>query len=435
MTPDISGYWHGVLDDGFAKATLIFELDAEGEVARLRTRTHGDLALPVEWRGERLVFEAPRVDIAVTLRLDTAAERLVGDCLHAATAFPVSFARGRPATKSQAPRRQTPAPPFPYETQAISFAARDGSHLAGTLTRPADRPARGAIVLSAWFGPVGRNQRTYGHQPMALWADVLTRSGWATLRYDKRGVGESSGDFNQATTADFAADLARAVAFLRTQPGIEPERVGLVGHSEGGHISADVAASDNRIAFCILLTPSGVPEEDTFETELFRAARIVGGTPLNAQLSIAVLRELSTACKASASGEEAAARTRAILLREGRFALELIEQRARMEAAPWRRCWLNYDHTRSMRALTCPTLVVFAGRDLQTPPSYHAPNVRAALAANPRARLVQLADLNHCLQRAKTGAPSEYGDIEETLAPEAVGTVCEWVSALKFEPA
>ena len=101
---------------------------------------------------------------------------------------------------------------------------------------------------------------------------------------------------------------------------------------------------------------------------------------------------------------------------------------ASRSASPWRRYWWSYDLTKSLRALTCPALAVFAGRDLQTPPHHHLPNVRKALAANPRASLVVLPDLNHFLQTARTGAVSEYGDIDETLAPEVIDTVCDWIA-------
>ena len=108
--------------------------------------------------------------------------------------------------------------------------------------------------------------------------------------------------------------------------------------------------------------------------------------------------------------------------------MQRIEVRAKMAASPWRRCWWNYDHTKSLRSLTCPTLVIFAGRDLQTPPRCHEPNVRAALAGNPLAKVIELQDLNHFMQPARTGAVSEYGDIDQTLAPEAIEVVCDWLA-------
>jgi uncharacterized protein len=433
MNPDISGEWTSVLDTGSAKVTLNFtlELTGDGGTARLSTRSYGELALPLVRHDARWRFDAAIVDIALELWTD--GERLVGECRHFGAAYPMSFERGPPQGRPRPPRPQTPQPPVPYETETVAFAGADGSRLVGTLTKPAGQPPHAAVVLSTWFGRVDRDQRVLGHRPFAIWADAMTRRGLATLRYDKRGAGESEGDFNRATTGDFAADLAEAVAFLKRQPGIDPARVGLFGHSEGGHISADVAAANPSIAFCILLTPSGVPEEDMFDTEMFRGAIAVGGRPLHPEQTIALQHELAAAGRDAPTPEDGVARTRTILQREaaaGRFAADRIEPRARMAASPWRRYWWNYDHTKSLAALTCPTLAVFAGRDLQTPPHHHVPNVRKALAANPRAELVELPHLNHFLQTARTGAVSEYGDIEETLAAEVIETVGDWISKI-----
>lgn len=423
-----------MLDNGFAKARLIFELvpDVDGGAAVLRTRRCGELKLPLTRRERRIMFDAAEVDISLDVEPDEARQRLDGVCRHAGAVFPVTFARGRPPAEPRTARPQTPTAPFSYGIETVSFAAEDGSRLVGTLTRPVDKPTRGAILLSSWFGRTDRDQRTFGHRPLAIWADAFTRLGLATLRYDKRGVGESGGDFHRATTADSAADLASAVAFVRTRPGLDPKRVGLFGHSEGGHISAEVAGADASIALCVMLTPTGVPEKDTFRTELFRAAIAVGGTPLDPKARINLELELTEAGRTAASGEQAVAWTKAILEREveaGRFAAERVEERAQMAASPWRRHWWNYDHTASLRRLACPTLVVFAERDLQTAPNYHAPNVRAALAGNPLATLVELGGLNHFLQRARTGAPSEYGEIEETIAPAAMSAVCDWLQS------
>jgi hypothetical protein len=431
MNPDISGDWTGVIDTGSVKATLNFKLDPaeDGGTARLATKAYGELVLPLTRHDDRWRFDAGIVEIA--LELWPAGERLVGRCRAGGALYPVQFERGTEVARPRPQRTQTPLPPFPYEVEAIAFTGADGTQRVGTLTRPTEQPVRGAVVLSSWFGRVDRDQRVLGHRPFAIWADALTRLGLVTLRYDKRGAGESGGDFNSATTGDFAAELALAVAFLRTQPGVDPARVGMFGHSEGGHIGADLAAADPTIAFCIMLTPSGVPEEAMFDTELFRGAVAVGGEPLHPERTIALAHALAAAGRDAPTPEQGVARTRAILEREaaaGRFPPERIETRARMAASPWRRYWWNYDHTRSLRALTCPTLVIFAGRDLQTPPRCHEPSVRAALAGNPRAALVELPNLNHFMQPARTGAVSEYGDIDQTLAPEAVEAVCDWLA-------
>lgn len=114
-------------------------------------------------------------------------------------------------------------------------------------------------------------------------------------------------------------------------------------------------------------------------------------------------------------------------LEAGRIPIELFERRAALAASPWRRNWIARDHLAGLRALACPVLVVFAGQDLQTAPRSHAPRIEALLAGRDNAKVVTLPGLNHFLQHAVTGAPSEYGDIEETLAPQAVAAVCDWV--------
>jgi hypothetical protein len=427
MTQDISGDWHGVLDTGTAKAKLGIRI--EGDIVRLITRTQGVAHLPLWRRDGAIGFEAPAFDLALTLTPATA--ELTGICQHNGVRYPVSFAPGLAPPAPRIPRPQTPAGPVPYEVETVTFAARDGVRLAGTLTRPRGVGPHPAVALSIWHGPNDRDQTMAGHKPFAIWADALTRLGFATLRFDKRGVGASGGIFNTTTTADAVDDLGQAVAFLRGRAEIDPARIGLMGHSEGGHISADTAAADPAIAFCVMMTPTSVAEEETFETELFRGAEAVGGEPIDRALNLRRALDLARIEREAGSTAEAVAGVRAYMtpgLEAGRLSIERFEQRAALAASPWRRAWIAYDHIAGLRALVCPVLVVFAGQDLQTAPRWHAPMIEAALAGKPNAAVVTLPGLNHFLQHAVTGAPSEYGDIQETLAPEAVATVCAWAA-------
>ena len=267
---------------------------------------------------------------------------------------------------------------------------------------------------------------------MAVWANELTRRGLITLRYDKRGTGGSGGDFAEATTADLAADLERAVGFLRQTPGVDPLRIGLLGHSEGGHIGADVAASDPAIAFCVLLTPTGIAEAETLRTELFRAAEAVGARVLEDERErrIQLQQALSAAGRDAPTAAHATAQWRALLTAaaaEGLFPSSHIEPQARAAGAPWRRYWWRYDTTASLRQLVCPILALFAGQDLQTSPAWHGPPIRAALADNPDATIIELPGLNHFLQFARTGVPSVFWVFVVFLAPVAIETVCGWV--------
>ena len=433
MISDLSEAWRGILDTGSVRAKLTVRLEPAGAggAAWLSTRTDGDIALPLVDQGDRLAFFAPDFNLGLDLRRLAGGSRLAGECRLAGCAFPVTLGRGAAAAEVHAPRPQTPRGPTPYESRAVAFLAADGARLVGTLTVPAGGGTRAAVLLCTWHGRVDRDESVAGHRPFAIWADELTRRGLATLRFDKRGAGGSDGDFDRVTTADSVADLARALAFLRSQPDIDLDRIALLGHSEGSHISADLAAADGEVAACVVLTPGGAPEAEIFATDLFRVARAVGGRPLWPERSIRFALDLSEAVRVAATEAEAVARVRAVLTREaeaGRFPAAQIARRAELVASPWQRHWQGYDPTASLSRLACPVLTVFAGRDLQAPPDRHGPRVRAALAGNPRAEIVELAGLNHLLQPAITGAPSEYGAIDQTLAPEAIETVCGWLA-------
>ncbi|WP_340646147.1 alpha/beta fold hydrolase [Phenylobacterium sp.] len=419
MTPDISGDWHGVLDTGQAKVKL--GLRFEGDTVCMNRRSGAVDPLPLRRDGDSFAFELLPVDLAFELRL--AGGRLEGTCFHNTVDFPVRVVRGVAPPTLHAIRPQTLAPPFPYEVEAVAFTGADGLSRSGTLTRPPGPGPHRAIVLSSWFGEVDRDQTVAGHRPMALWADRLTRLGFATLRYDKRGVGQSEGRFHTASTGDFAADLAAAVAFLRIRSDLGA--VGLLGHSEGGHISADVAAADPTIAFCVMMTPTGVPDEEVLEAEMFNAARVVGGVPRDFDRTVGFVRALTQASKAL-TAEESLAQAREIL-RAAAYPPERLEVRAVIAAAPWQRYWATHDHTAGLRRLTCPALVVMAGKDLQTPPRAHA---AALTAANAAATVVTLPGLNHLLQPATTGAPSEYREIATSLDPTVIKLVCDWIAAL-----
>ncbi len=429
MEQHLSGPWHGELDTGFVKVRLTFRLDVERRLAHLRTREFGEIALPLAASPGRIVFAASKVDIAVDLAHEPALDGLVGACRHGAARYPARFLRHGPERTSRGSRAQTPQPPFPYVVEEIGFEGTDGAWRAGTLTRPPGRP-RGAVIFSNWYGRTGRDQTTAGHKPFAIWADELTRRGFTTLRFDKRGTGVSGGEFASATTADLAEDLALAVAWLRDQPGVDPARIGLIGHSEGGHLSAEVAAGDLAISFCVMMTPTGARDDETLPTDLFAGVRAVGGEPVRPDEVVALGQRLIAAECAGGDLFETMAQTRAILqaaVSEGLFLADRVEARTALVASPWRRHWLAYDYTAALSRLTCPVLVVFAERDLQTPPATHGPRIRAALAQSPRATVMELPGLNHFLQTAITGAPSEYGAIAETLAPTAIATVCDWI--------
>jgi alpha/beta superfamily hydrolase len=181
-------------------------------------------------------------------------------------------------TQAQAPRRpQTPRPPFPYQVQEVTFEnTADGVSLAGTLTIPEGEEQFPAAILISGSGPQDRDETILDHKPFAVLADHLTRHGMAVLRYDDRGVGGSTGRFDAATSEDFARDAEAGFDFLRRHASIDPARVGLIGHSEGGLIAPIVAARRPEVAWIALLAGTGVNGREILLSQGERVLRAEG---------------------------------------------------------------------------------------------------------------------------------------------------------------
>src|SRR5581483_6610124 len=146
------------------------------------------------------------------------------------------------------------AGPLPYTEQDVTLEnAAAHVRLAGTLSVPEGKGPFPAVVLVSGTGQNTRDEDVWGHKVFVVLADALNRRGFAVLRYDKRGVGGSGGDFGTATTADFASDADSAMEWLRSQPKIDARRVGVLGHSEGGIIAPMVAAADKNAAFVVMI--------------------------------------------------------------------------------------------------------------------------------------------------------------------------------------
>ncbi len=152
--------------------------------------------------------------------------------------------------------RRTRSRRLPYREHEVTYANGDVT-LAGTLTLPpGPGPFPGAVLVSG-SGPQNRDGEIFDHRPFRVLADALTRRGIAVLRSDDRGVGGSTGDLDSVTRVDFAGDARRAVELLRARSEVADDRVGLIGHSEGGLV-APLAARSSAAAFVVLLAGPGV---------------------------------------------------------------------------------------------------------------------------------------------------------------------------------
>ena len=321
----------------------------------------------------------------------------------------------------------------PYVQREVHFnnlAAHN--QLAGILSLPNGEGPFPAVVLVSGTGHNTRDEEVWGHKIFLVLADALSRKGFAVLRYDKRGVGGSSGDYDAATTADFASDAEAAVAWLEAQGQIESNRVGVLGHSEGGIIAPAVAAADKSVAFVVMIAGPCIRGDKLFVLQSAMTAKAYGAPGDYIARRKVFDSELYSAILSAPS--ESAALDRAKALVAQAVADKIVdaneaETLPKDDTRPWELYFLAYDPAPTLAKLTVPVLALNGSLDVQVPAKENLAAAREALKKNPKATVMELAGMNHLLQDAKTGAPSEYNDIEESMSPTALKVITDWLSA------
>lgn len=420
--PDPAGDWRGTLQAGAVSLRVALHL---GDTSTFDSPDQGALGIPA-----RMTTEGRRVTVTIEQvgsfegELSPDGGTLAGTFRQGGASLPLSFERG---SFGAAQRPQTPVPPFPYRSEDVHYdnPQRPGVRLAGTLTLPAGDGPFPAVLLVTGSGAQDRDQTLFEHKPFLVIADYLTRRGVAVLRVDDRGVGGSTGATPRDTTADYATDVAAGVAWLKTRREIDPRRIGLLGHSEGGVIAPLVASRDETIAFVVLLAGPGVPGADVIVEQVRALAQAAGAPTAVAEQSAQMQRGLMDLLLRTE--DEAAAREGIAAYFTGRGAPVPDAATMRQLLSPWYRHYIAHDPRPALRALRMPVLALLGGKDIQVTVEQNLPALRDALQANPRSQIVALPALNHLFQTASTGGVQEYGQISETIAPAVLERIAGWI--------
>jgi pimeloyl-ACP methyl ester carboxylesterase len=353
--------------------------------------------------------------------------------------YPISLEKLAAGAPPGPNRPQTPEGPFPYSSRDVTYTnpAEDNT-LAGTLTVPPGTGPYPAAILITGSGSQDRDETIFAHKPFWVIADYLSRRGVAVLRVDDRGIGGSDGVRAGLTTADFAGDVAAGVAFLRAQTDIDGDRIGLIGHSEGGLIAPMVAAEDPDIAFLVLLAGTGVDGTQVLRLQNELLLRAAGASEDDIASQLALQAPLWEAMASGADEEVLDARLSALLDHQLLRVPADQREQARVSAfatakaqtsSLWFRFFLNADPAEYLEQVHVPVLAVNGSLDLQVDADQNLPAIEAALArgGNDDVTIQRFDGLNHLFQHATTGLVAEYGVIEETLAPEVLAFVADWV--------
>lgn len=442
--PKYKGSWSGKLAVQGVKLTLILTISCKGDsvISSLDSPDQGVKGIPVRYAiltdtGVYLSAPQLRAEYKAKLSGDTL---LVGIWSQGGMSFPLNLTRIRGTFSVNRP--QEPKPPFPYHSEDVVFGSKSaGVKLAGTLTLPAGNGPFKAVVLVSGSGPQNRNEELMMHKPFLVLSDFLTRHGIAVLRYDDRGIGKSGGSFSGSTTFDFADDAEGAVGYLLSRPEIDPGKIGIIGHSEGGMIAPVVASRNKKVSFVVLLAAPAQKITELLNDQIRLTGLASGASIDQLDESIALNRKLFEVLLVCPDDSLAAVRMTAIAKEQiGTWtAFSESEKEKQMEAFPsmlkqvlnpWFRTFIAWDPSVYLKKTTCPVLAVNGTTDLQVPADKNLPLLQIALktGGNHDVTVINPEGLNHLFQHSATGNPAEYGSIEETFSEEVMKQIAGWIN-------
>jgi uncharacterized protein len=444
----VAGLWLGNLEAGGLNLRIIYNIkinDRDSLIASMDSPDQGASNIPlgrVIARNDSLIIMAPLLmgNYKGTIKSDTL---IGGTWTQRGNKYPMDIRKiRRPVIDT---RPQDPKPPFPYSAEDVLFPNKKFDiFLAGTLTIPAGDGPFPAVILIPGSGPHNRDEAIMGHKPFLIIADWLSRNGIAVLRYDDRGVGKSQGSYATATTADFATDAESAFLYLKKNQKINPNAIGLMGHSEGGLIAPIVASAEPGIAFIVSLAGPGVNGEQIILRQAADIGRLSGLSEEKIKEAYEINKALYAVVKSEKDDLKAEAKvldTYRKILTDQKLPDDQVEAAvSKLQGSfgarvyPWFRYFITADPAEFWKKVKCPVLALNGEKDVQVAADVNLPEIEKALKAsgNNNVKTVKLPGLNHLFQHCTTGLPSEYNKIEETFSPEALKIISDWITGLKL---
>ena len=427
---DITGKWNGVLEVPGQKIPFVFNIEKTdtGYKSTIDIPSQGAKGLPVTtttYESSRLKLTMADLGAEFSGEL-TSDDKIVGTLSQGGGSFPLTLIRGGIAPPK---RPQEPKPPYPYYSEDVKFENPGAKiTLAGTLTLPKKDGFFPVVVLITGSGPQNRNEELLGHKPFLVLSDHLTRNGIGVLRFDDRGVGESGGKFSAATTEDFATDVRSAVDYLKTRKDVKKNKIGLIGHSEGGVIAPIVAANSKDIAFIVLLAGTGIPGDEILLLQKELIERAAGASEAEIQSGQKLNKGAFAIIKTTSNSNEVDGKL-LTYYKQNQIPEKIAHTMSDQLSAAWMQYFIKYDPSLILKKVKCPVLAVNGENDLQVPAKVNLDAIRKALenAGNKKVTIKLFPKLNHLFQESVTGSPAEYETIEQTFSPAALKEISDWL--------
>ncbi len=439
---ELAGSWSGYLHIGKASLKLVFHFsqdDAGHWKCTMDSPDQGAYGieadrvvikknqLEVEFSSIKGMYSAALTDTMIT-----------GTWKQNVFKLPLNLSKSEIEEKVKHP--QEPVPPYPYISTDVEFINKKaGVKLSGTLTLPEGKGPFPSVILISGSGPQNRDEEIFRHKPFLVLSDYLTKNGFAVLRYDDRGVGESEGDFSSATSEDFASDVAAAIDFLKSLNYIDTLKISLLGHSEGGMIAPMVASRRNDLAFLVLLAGPAIPSMDLMILQTRLVLNSMNIDREEVEKAVNINKEIYEVLNSEPDDKKAEKAIRKIYREYTRnftnqqkkqmgFDKKSIDVNVRTLLSPWFRYFIAFQPGVYLKQVKCPVLALYGTRDIQVPWKENSEALQKINEENPVFTIKNFEGMNHLFQKCERCTIDEYGQLEETINTGVLEFIVNWLN-------
>jgi len=438
---DITGSWNGMLKVQSVEIPVVFNIlkDANNYKSTMDSPSQGALGLTTDTTVfENRVLRVEMSRLGVVFEGTYKEKSIKGVFTQRGIPIPLELTKGK---YQQKVKPQEPLKPYPYISEEVFFKNPKANNikLAGTLTIPRGVNNPPVVILISGSGAQNRDEEILGHKPFLVLSDHLTKNGVAVLRYDDRGVENSEGDFSTATSYDFADDVEAAISYLKTRNDVvDINKIGLIGHSEGGMIAPIVASKNKNVSFIVLLAGPGITGKEILLTQSRKALELSGLNSEDIDVNMKYSSKIYDVCL-DYNDENSKQQMQHLFnelknnssdILKAQLTDEIIQQQLKTLTSPWMLTFIKFDPKDYLSKVNCPVLAINGEKDTQVLPKINLKGIENGLntANNKDVTIQEIKDLNHLFQTSETGSFSEYATNKETFSPIALELISDWIN-------
>jgi hypothetical protein len=434
---ELQGYWQGQLNNELQKINMQFAFSYDSS----RSSYIAYLTIPQQMIIRLKINKISVADDSIKINISNFAAKydgkildndsIIGNLYQSGMSLPLILYRISEVDTFSFNRPQNPLPPFPYISKDVEFYnKKDKIKLAGTITMPDSISKHPAVVLISGSGPQDRDESLAFHKPFALIADRLTKAGIVVLRYDDRGVAKSEGNFSIATTFDFADDAKAAINWLKNQPFVDKNNIGVIGHSEGGIIAFYLASKEKNLKFAIALAGVTIPCDQLIALQTKKMMQLYDMPTQITEAYYNFYLQALQIIKTETNDKWKNILDSLFNANFNNLDSSLLSKLTFSYNNIWLKTFINIDPSDYLKNLNCNTLALFGSKDVQVPAAENEEMFKQIAMCKKKSCVVEsmtFEGLNHLFQHANTGSTEEYALIEETMSDDVLETIINWI--------